>query len=84
MEEQAIDANGCEIIDSVLVDQMTGLEDFSEITHFNVFPNTSGGNVFLEMDFDENLDIQVQLFNSIGQEVILIQLQNCKSCSRIL
>ena len=57
------DANGCEITGSVVVDQMTGLEEFSEITNINLFPNPSSGKVFLEMDFNQNLDISVNLLH---------------------
>ena len=73
------DANNCEIIENVTVDQITALEDFSAVTKFQIFPNPSNGKINLEMDFERKLDIKIQLFNSIGQQISTMQLQNIKS-----
>ena len=77
------DANGCEITGTVDVDQMTGVEEFSEITNINLFPNPSSGKVFLEMDLNQNLDISIQLFNSLGQEMSILKLNNVKTVREI-
>lgn len=71
-----VDANNCQIIDSVFVVSTVNVNDFSEINHFNIYPNPSSGKVNLEIDLDQKLDIEIRLINSIGQEVITMQLQN--------
>lgn len=73
------DANGCEIIGSVVVDQLTGLTDFAEISFINISPNPSAGLVCLDVDFNRNMDVSIQLVNPIGQVVATTQVQQVPS-----
>ena len=60
-------------------DQTAIIPNFSSIDDFNLFPNPSNGKVNLAIDFNENLDIRIQLVNLMGQEIKTIQFQNVNS-----
>ena len=49
------------------------------IDHFNLYPNPSNGKVNLAIDFNENLDISIQLMNLMGQEIKTIKFHNVNS-----
>ena len=63
------DANGCEVIESIYVGLMDGVNDFTEISHLLLFPNPTQGKLFLELDFEQAVNISIKLFNRLGQEL---------------
>lgn len=78
-----LDANGCEIVDSVFVDQMTGLNEFSEIVNLNIYPNPSNIQFNVELDLNSTMNVRLQLTNSVGQNVSEILKESSNSIRHI-
>ena len=62
------DANGCVDTASVTV-TIVGVETIANLTHFNMFPNPTGGNVFVELELAENATVEISIVNALGQMV---------------
>ncbi len=61
------DANGCMTTLSVLVDNEVGINDLSNLTNLNVYPNPTIGQFIVELSFADFEDAEVSLVNVIGQ-----------------
>ena len=67
------DANGCESINTVFVDQTTGINEIEGLNKFEMFPNPSNGQVSVNIEFEQASDIKLELFNSLGKRVYIIE-----------
>ena len=67
------DANGCESINTVFVDQTTGINEIEGLNRFEIFPNPSKGQVSINIDFEQASNIKLELYNSLGQRVYSIE-----------
>lgn len=64
---------------TVTVDFVSGVNDPTLTAAVRVFPNPTSGLVNLRYDFGENLDLQVQLTNGLGQLVLSRRLTDARS-----
>lgn len=62
------DANGCVDTASVTV-TIVGVETIANLAHFNMFPNPTSGNVFVELELAENATVEISIVNALGQIV---------------
>ncbi|HTA26402.1 MAG TPA: T9SS type A sorting domain-containing protein, partial [Bacteroidia bacterium] len=53
----------------VLVTDVTGLEEISNGVYFNMYPNPTNGITTLAFKLDKEQNVNVQLFNMLGQQV---------------
>ncbi len=62
------DATGCvdDVVVTVTVEQIVGTEDLAFQEAINLFPNPANNNVSLSFNFEESLDLQVKLTNTVG------------------
>jgi hypothetical protein len=61
------DKNGCSITGEANIDATTAVESPDTLAHFLVFPNPTKKLVQIEIDFAEQMEGQLILFNNIGQ-----------------
>ncbi|MCP4440638.1 MAG: T9SS type A sorting domain-containing protein [Aureispira sp.] len=68
------DDNGCSDTACVTI-LITGLQDVSsQVGNFKVYPNPTTGNVFVELDLETQTDVQLDIYNTTGQNVMTRQL----------
>ena len=48
---------------------MTGLNEITGLTLFELYPNPTSGQVNLNLELEQASDIMVDLYNSVGQRV---------------
>ena len=60
------DANGCDAIATVSVFTV-GTENLFEVEKFQIYPNPTQGIFTVDLELDAARDIQIDIFNSIGQ-----------------
>lgn len=63
------DANGCTASSSGMVENGTNTFDPAIVTEWKVYPNPSRGVFFLEMQMTQNENVDIQIFNLVGQRV---------------
>jgi hypothetical protein len=63
------DEQGCSNIFNYTIDVLTGVEEISSLDYLNLFPNPTNGTSTLDIRFNEVVDVHVQVFNVLGQEV---------------
>jgi hypothetical protein len=65
------DANNCLSTTSVVVQDFTSnTNNIESLTTFEVFPNPTNGEFAIRLDFDETTNVQIKVFNMIGQPII--------------
>lgn len=62
------DANGCTGTATVSVFNV-GTENLYEVEKFNIYPNPTQGIFTVDLELDAARDVQIEIFNSIGQVV---------------
>jgi hypothetical protein len=62
------DANGCDGVASVSIFNV-GTENLFEVEKFSIYPNPTQGIFTVDLELDAAHDVQVEVFNSIGQVV---------------
>jgi hypothetical protein len=60
------DANGCTGVATISVFNV-GTENLQEVEKFNIYPNPTNGIFTVELELDASRDVQIEIFNSIGQ-----------------
>ena len=64
-----VDANGCLVEGGVMVQTIIGVIDREKITSYSIGPNPTNGIVYIDLALNEPLNLDVQIFNSIGEIV---------------
>jgi len=62
-----IDANGCMVNDTVNVSSTVGIGEIENNLNYNIYPNPSSGDVFVELQLEKDADVEIRVFNAIGQ-----------------
>ncbi len=75
------DATGCvdDVVVTVTVGQIVGTEDLAFQQAISMFPNPADQNVTLSFNFEESVDLQVKLTNTVGavlQQQVVTQALN--------
>jgi hypothetical protein len=69
------DANNCSNTTDVLVQDFTSnTNNINALTNFEVFPNPTNGEFVVRLDFIETTDVQVRIFNMVGQPIMEINV----------
>lgn len=63
------DANGCTGEGEVFVQPFTGTITLESLTNFDLYPNPTTGQFMVDLEFEERTDIQLGIFNLLGQKV---------------
>ncbi len=63
------DANGCSEVISAVVEVATGTEDINPIEAISLAPNPTSGLVDLRVAFNNAVDAQIQVVNTLGQVI---------------
>ena len=66
---EVTDANGCIFVGSFDVGNLVGTEDIEGLTALTVSPNPNRGFFQVELEMEQNAEVELKVFNSIGQEV---------------
>ena len=67
------DENGCFNILEVVVDIVSSVGELSNLEYLNLMPNPTNGESLLALRFNEPTDLQIQVLNTVGQEIFNIQ-----------
>ncbi|MCP4442509.1 MAG: T9SS type A sorting domain-containing protein [Aureispira sp.] len=70
----ATDAKSCQDTACVMV-LITGVDDLTTNGAFKVYPNPTTGNVFVELGLSNPAQVQVDVYNATGQNVMTKQLK---------
>jgi hypothetical protein len=63
-----MDSNLCQLTVQVQVDPYTGIQDILA-ENIKLFPNPSDGYIYLEIELPKSDKVQINIFNSLGQNV---------------
>jgi hypothetical protein len=67
------DAKNCSKTTNVVVqDFISNTNNINALTNFEVFPNPTNGAFAIRLDFTETTDVQIRIFNMIGQPIMEI------------
>ncbi|MEM8528812.1 MAG: T9SS type A sorting domain-containing protein [Bacteroidota bacterium] len=69
------DAFGCTDDISVRVGTMTNTQDVEVLEHFSIAPNPTNGYSRLSATFSQITDVQLVVFNAVGQQVLQLPVQ---------
>ncbi len=69
------DANNCEEIIEFLLDGTTGIDHIEAVNTLEIFPNPTTGELFLEIDLTETVNLSVEIFDLFGKRVLSRQNQ---------
>lgn len=69
------DANGCEEIIEFFLDGTTGIDNIEAINALEIFPNPTSGELYLEIDLSETVNLSIEIFDLFGKKVLLRQNQ---------
>jgi hypothetical protein len=58
---------------------ISSVQNITNLSNLNMFPNPTNANVLVELDLVETADVQINIMNSIGQLVVKKQLTNVQS-----
>jgi hypothetical protein len=64
-----VDTNGCSITETVTVSNEVGIGEIKNSFYWNIYPNPSSGDVFVELRFENEADIEIRVFNAIGEMI---------------
>ncbi|MFN8300126.1 MAG: PKD domain-containing protein [Chitinophagales bacterium] len=68
------DSHGCTQTSTVIVNEVTGLNDLSNILNFSIYPNPAKSNLTVKATFEENAVITMR--NVLGQTVTVVNATN--------
>ncbi|MEZ4917059.1 MAG: PKD domain-containing protein, partial [Chitinophagales bacterium] len=63
------DANGCQDIDTATVGNVA-IEQVNWISYISLYPNPTNSSITLDYVFTENQDLNIEIYNTIGQLII--------------
>jgi PKD repeat protein len=67
------DSKGCSKTTNVVVqDFISNTNNIEALTKFEVFPNPTNGEFSVRLDFTKTTDVQIRIFNIVGQPIIEI------------
>ncbi len=69
-----VDANGCILQGTVEVQMYSSTIDLDNLSTFELYPNPSNGIFSINIEFLTNEDASLQMFNAIGQQLLLKEL----------
>jgi len=61
------DNHGCDNLNSVFVDDVSGINELDFISNLNIYPNPNTGEFVIEMEITQPENLEIKLFNVIGQ-----------------
>lgn len=61
------DANGCEMQQNQSIDRISSITALDKVTNFNLYPNPTSDLAFLEITFDQKVDISLALLDARGR-----------------
>lgn len=64
------DEQGCTNVFNYTIDVLTGIEEISSLSYLNLYPNPTNSISTLDLRFNEAVDVDIQVFNVLGQVVI--------------
>jgi len=64
---EIIDANGCSITETITVSNTIGIGKIENSLIYNIYPNPSSGDVFVELQLENDADVEIRVFNAIGE-----------------
>ena len=62
-----VDANGCSITETITVSNAIGIGEIENSLYYNIYPNPSSGDVFVELQLENDADVEIRVFNAIGE-----------------
>jgi PKD repeat protein len=69
-----VDSNGCSITETITVSNAIGMGEIENSLYYNIYPNPSSGDVFVELQLEYNADVEIRVFNTIGKLISLDKL----------
>jgi hypothetical protein len=69
------DDNGCAFRSSPIKvsSTTTGLDDFTAVNHLLLYPNPTNGKAYLDLELSQEENVQIAVFNMLGQELFRTQ-----------
>ena len=62
------DGNGC-IFDVTILLESTATEEIESLQTFEIYPNPSDGQFYIQLEFDQKENVNIQITNELGQEI---------------
>jgi len=72
------DADGCSVV-AFVTTTVLAVDELSNVSTLNLFPNPASNNVFVELDLVNKADVQIRLLNVTGQIVMTKALGETQS-----
>jgi hypothetical protein len=69
-----VDSNGCSITETITVSNAIGMGEIENSLYYNIYPNPSSGDVFVELQLEYDADVEIRVFNTIGKLISLDKL----------
>ena len=79
-----VDANGCTLNENVTVSSTVGIGEIENHLNYNIYPNPSSGDVFVELQLENDADVEIRVFNAIGQLISTDLLSHISSHRYVL
>jgi hypothetical protein len=70
------DGDGCEYISVWTVQLIVGVENIQGLQSLRLYPNPSDNQVFIELDFDNAMNVQLDVFTITGQKLLSFPAEN--------
>jgi hypothetical protein len=69
-----VDSNGCSVTETITVSNAIGIGEIENSLYYNIYPNPSSGDVFIELQLENDADIEIRVFNAVGELISLDKL----------
>lgn len=61
------DSNGCSTSTLVTIADFTGVQEINNHLTYNIYPNPTSGDVFVELHLENYSNVEIRIFNTIGE-----------------
>ena len=79
-----IDANGCTITENVTVTNTVGIGEIENNLSYSIYPNPSSGDVFVDLQLENDADVEISVYNTIGELMSFDKLTHISDYKYIL